>query len=287
MSNFTDETYVPSRITYRAGGDPGAIGAGKIWVDASVEPPTVKVRNKANDGWDAIGGGGAGGAVTAVRKTFTHTDLEGFVPTSFLVTSGNGATATVVIAGDHTAVFPVGGSAGLSDNAGTSQYLFNITSSTFDGTHTTVVFSATFTPADPTGLFLLDYGQAGTEIYTPTNPGNEYVLAVLMDLDTGLVNGVVSNVGIHIGVYSVPDRFIQQSLPVDGSGADFVIGISDAVSVQGDPNGMLIFGSGTPPTLLHANGITITVDDANGGDPGAITAGQIRVTIIVVTATDA
>lgn len=35
--------------------NPGAIGAGAIWIDPSTEPPTISVRNMTNDGWDIVG----------------------------------------------------------------------------------------------------------------------------------------------------------------------------------------------------------------------------------------
>lgn len=286
MSNFTDETYVPSRITYRPGGDPGAIGAGKIWVDASVEPPTVKVRNKANDGWDAIGGGGAGGAVTVNRYTFDLTALEAHTVSPIAITGGSGSTATVIVAGDHTDIFPVGGQASLvaADNSGDG-YLFGIQSSTFDGTHTTIVFGQTFLPDDLTGLFVTPYGQTpGAEFYTPSNPGNEYVLAILVDV-TAEVNGTGTQLGTHVGVYSVADRFIQNStaFPV---AVDDAVGISDAVQLSAFGNtGMLIFGNGTPPTKLNADGIILVIDDGNGGLP-ALTSGTLTVTVVILTATD-
>lgn len=35
--------------------DPGAVGADKGWVDRSVTPPVLKVRNRNNDGWIIVG----------------------------------------------------------------------------------------------------------------------------------------------------------------------------------------------------------------------------------------
>ena len=34
--------------------DPGAIGAGKVWIDISVGSNVPKIRNSANTGWDVI-----------------------------------------------------------------------------------------------------------------------------------------------------------------------------------------------------------------------------------------
>jgi hypothetical protein len=39
--------------------DPGAIGAGRLWLDTSGDTPVLKVRNDANDGWQALSGGAA------------------------------------------------------------------------------------------------------------------------------------------------------------------------------------------------------------------------------------
>lgn len=41
---------------YAQAGDPGAVGAHKLWVDTSVGPPyDLKKRNAADDGWELVG----------------------------------------------------------------------------------------------------------------------------------------------------------------------------------------------------------------------------------------
>lgn len=46
--------------------DPGAVGAGKVWIDttAGAGAWVQKIRNLADSGWETIGGGGGGGAPT-------------------------------------------------------------------------------------------------------------------------------------------------------------------------------------------------------------------------------
>jgi hypothetical protein len=45
--------------------DPGAVGANQLWVDKSTATPyQLKVRNAANDAWDAVGGSGGGNVIT-------------------------------------------------------------------------------------------------------------------------------------------------------------------------------------------------------------------------------
>lgn len=45
--------------------DPGAVGAGIMWVDKSAGPPyTLKLRNTGNTGWDVVGGTSGGAAST-------------------------------------------------------------------------------------------------------------------------------------------------------------------------------------------------------------------------------
>lgn len=64
--------------------DPGAVGAGKYWLDTNSGPPLVLSRRNAGDtGWDAIGSAGAGQ-----------------VSTLNFVIDGGGATITTGIKGD-------------------------------------------------------------------------------------------------------------------------------------------------------------------------------------------
>ncbi len=44
MANSQKRVYTQSH-------DPGDVGEGRLWVDTSTDPPTVKVRNSDNDGW--------------------------------------------------------------------------------------------------------------------------------------------------------------------------------------------------------------------------------------------
>ena len=50
--------------------DPGAVGAGKLWVDTSTGPPyALKMRNTGDTGWDDVGStGGGGGGGFAITK---------------------------------------------------------------------------------------------------------------------------------------------------------------------------------------------------------------------------
>jgi len=51
-----------SREVYSQTTDPGAVGAGEVWIDTSVAPALIYVRNATNTAWVAAGGGGGGGA---------------------------------------------------------------------------------------------------------------------------------------------------------------------------------------------------------------------------------
>jgi hypothetical protein len=53
-----DEAVHPA--AFKASADPGAVGAGKFWIDTSVGPPyTLKVRDAADTGWELVGTLGA------------------------------------------------------------------------------------------------------------------------------------------------------------------------------------------------------------------------------------
>lgn len=73
------------------GTDPGAIGAGKYWLDTSTDPHTLWLRNSANDGWTQIGAAGDGD-ITAITA---GTGL-----------TGGGTTGAVSLAIASTAVTP-------------------------------------------------------------------------------------------------------------------------------------------------------------------------------------
>ena len=51
--------------------DPGAVGAGKYWLDTTSAPFTLKRRNDTDDGWIEIGGsGGEGGSIKAIYDPY-------------------------------------------------------------------------------------------------------------------------------------------------------------------------------------------------------------------------
>lgn len=54
------ELHPPARV---AASDPGAIGAGRGWIDTSGSPYLLKIRNGTNTGWDTIGATGGGIAI--------------------------------------------------------------------------------------------------------------------------------------------------------------------------------------------------------------------------------
>ena len=51
---------VGRREVYSQDTDPGAVGAGAVWIDTSGAPALIYVRNSTNTGWIAAGGGGGG-----------------------------------------------------------------------------------------------------------------------------------------------------------------------------------------------------------------------------------
>jgi hypothetical protein len=58
------ELHVPA---YFQSSDPGAVGAGIVWIDTTTPTsPAMKVRNAANDGWDLITGSAASGNYIAL-----------------------------------------------------------------------------------------------------------------------------------------------------------------------------------------------------------------------------
>lgn len=70
MSNHSTLTGIElhESFHYVASSDPGAVGAGKYWLDTTTATsPILKRRNAANDGWDTVGS--AGGSVLGARVT--------------------------------------------------------------------------------------------------------------------------------------------------------------------------------------------------------------------------
>lgn len=66
MAKHADATSV-HQFAYAQATDPGAIGAHKAWLDTSTTPPSLKVRNAANSGWESpsLPTSGAAGGVLA------------------------------------------------------------------------------------------------------------------------------------------------------------------------------------------------------------------------------
>lgn len=52
-------TYGPGNIVVVSPTDPGAVGAGKVWVDTSTTPATLWYRDEGNEEWREVTGGGA------------------------------------------------------------------------------------------------------------------------------------------------------------------------------------------------------------------------------------
>lgn len=71
------ETNLHRPFNYEQDADPGAVGAGKYWLDTSSGPPRLLWRRNALDsGWDAVGGSGGGGAATQIDETGGPTTLD-------------------------------------------------------------------------------------------------------------------------------------------------------------------------------------------------------------------
>lgn len=66
---------------YVAASDPGAVGAGKYWLDTSGDPYVLKRRNGTDDGWITVGSAGGGGDVvgpgSATDNAITRFDGTG------------------------------------------------------------------------------------------------------------------------------------------------------------------------------------------------------------------
>ena len=62
-------------VGYVQSGDPGAVGAGKAWIDTMLGTGlwVLKVRNAGDTGWESAGGGasGAGGASILEVQVFS------------------------------------------------------------------------------------------------------------------------------------------------------------------------------------------------------------------------
>lgn len=67
---------------YIQSSDPGAVGAGKLWIDTStgagtvVSPYPIKKRNSGNSAWEYVGGA-AGGTLASLTGDVTITSVTG------------------------------------------------------------------------------------------------------------------------------------------------------------------------------------------------------------------
>lgn len=70
---------------------------GQLWVDTTNEPPTTKMRNKTNTGWDAVGGGGT--TPTLAQVLAQGNDPGGHQITAASATNSHGATESIAAGG--------------------------------------------------------------------------------------------------------------------------------------------------------------------------------------------
>ena len=77
------------RPGYYQTSDPGAIGAGKVWVDTTNTPYEVKIRNAANTGWQP-----ASDRYIEERAMFFVHKIDIPVGTTIVIASTEGAVAT-------------------------------------------------------------------------------------------------------------------------------------------------------------------------------------------------
>ena len=53
MADHKDLTAASVHVVgYQQVNDPGAIGAGRVWLDTNYSPAVMRVRNSSNSGWD-------------------------------------------------------------------------------------------------------------------------------------------------------------------------------------------------------------------------------------------
>lgn len=94
-----------------AAADPGAIGAGKAWLNTSTTPHTLKYRNAANTGWTDVRGSGAAtvAALAAVESASIEADaaldarvnsleVDGAPPETHAATHASGGSDPVTLA---------------------------------------------------------------------------------------------------------------------------------------------------------------------------------------------
>lgn len=87
---------------YQQDTDPGTVGALRWWLDTSVTPNVLYVRNITNTGWITVGGsGGGGGTGASINDSFVTMQAEADLTneTLFSTLIGRGATGTRPAAG--------------------------------------------------------------------------------------------------------------------------------------------------------------------------------------------
>lgn len=88
------------------GPDPGAVGAGLLWLDETVSPAVLRQRAGNNLSWTAVL---LGAPAIPVLKHIVFPfafDTPGLVPQHFAITAVNQGAKTLTFAGDHRALFP-------------------------------------------------------------------------------------------------------------------------------------------------------------------------------------
>lgn len=111
-----DELHVPG---YVQSSDPGAVGAGKLWIDTTLGSGkwAIKIRNASNTAWEVIGSVAAFISNTAIR-VFTSSDT--YTPTAGMkycvieCIGGGGGGGGVTTSGGGTAAGGGGGGGGYS-----------------------------------------------------------------------------------------------------------------------------------------------------------------------------
>lgn len=112
---------------YVQSGDPGAIGAGKLWIDTSGGSGAwvTKIRNDANTGWEIVGASsGSDGGWLAAGETWTYD-------------SADDPSYTFTISGDKTSKYSAGMRIRISQATGGTKY-FIITKVAYSAPNTTV-----------------------------------------------------------------------------------------------------------------------------------------------------
>ena len=90
------------KARYIQSSDPGAVGAGKEWLDTTTTPAIHKKRNAGDSGWDIVPGNAAWGATVAKTTAYTATTSDYTIrrdatSAAFTVTLPAAATCTGLI----------------------------------------------------------------------------------------------------------------------------------------------------------------------------------------------